>query len=144
VWYSGVGEQVHQPTAVILISFVANHLLKILANTMHVCEIKKESVKALFFYFRFAGMFYFALLTNIFSFILFGIDKRKAIKHQRRISEFTLLSVTFLGGTVGALLGMAVFRHKISKRNFLLKFGFLVLIQIAFFYLIRNTFKNIE
>ncbi|WP_346985606.1 DUF1294 domain-containing protein [Chryseobacterium sp. POE27] len=85
-------------------------------------------------------MFYFALLINIFSFILFGIDKRKAIKHQRRISEFTLLSITFLGGTVGALLGMVVFRHKISKRNFLLKFGFLVLIQIAFFYLYKKYF----
>ncbi|WP_042719976.1 DUF1294 domain-containing protein [Flavobacterium sp. B17] len=83
-------------------------------------------------------MFYFALFINIFSFILFGIDKRKAIKHQRRISEFTLLLITFLGGTVGALLGMVFFRHKISKRNFLIKFGFIVLIQAAFIYLYRK------
>ncbi|MGE4512865.1 MAG: DUF1294 domain-containing protein [Chryseobacterium sp.] len=72
---------------------------------------------------------------NLISFILFGIDKRKAAKHQRRIPESTLLSVTFLGGTLGALLGMVVFRHKISKRNFLIKFGFIVLIQAAFIYL---------
>jgi Predicted membrane protein len=80
-------------------------------------------------------MFYVIAFINIFSFILFWIDKRKAIKHQRRISEFTLLLITFLGGTVGALLGMVVFRHKISKRNFLIKFGFIVLIQAAFIYL---------
>lgn len=80
-------------------------------------------------------MFYIVLFINIISFMLFGIDKRKAVKHQRRIPEFTLLSVTFSGGTVGGLLGMAVFRHKISKRIFLIKFGFIVLIQAAFIYL---------
>lgn len=80
-------------------------------------------------------MFYVIAFINIISFILFWIDKRKAIKHQRRISEFTLLLITFLGGTVGALLGMVVFRHKISKRNFLIKFGFIVLIQAAFIYM---------
>ncbi|WP_449387147.1 DUF1294 domain-containing protein [Chryseobacterium lineare] len=84
-------------------------------------------------------MFYIVLLFNIFSFILFGIDKRKAVKHQRRISEFTLLSVTFLGGTVGALLGMAVFRHKISKKSFLLKLGIIVIVQI----LVISMYKKI-
>ncbi|WP_089855916.1 DUF1294 domain-containing protein [Chryseobacterium taeanense] len=80
-------------------------------------------------------MFYVIAFINIINFILFRIDKRKAVKHQRRIPESTLLSFTFLGGTLGALLGMIVFRHKISKRNFLIKFGFIVLIQAAFIYL---------
>jgi len=81
-------------------------------------------------------MFYGIAVISIITFIIFGIDKRKAVKHQRRISENTLLTVTFLGGTIGALLGMLVFRHKISKRSFLLKFALIVLIQALFIYFI--------
>ncbi|WP_263602893.1 DUF1294 domain-containing protein [Chryseobacterium sp. PET-29] len=81
-------------------------------------------------------MFYAIAVISIITFIIFGIDKRKAVKHQRRIPESTLLSLTFLGGTIGALLGMLVFRHKISKRSFLLKFALIVLIQALFIYFI--------
>ncbi|UPQ76744.1 DUF1294 domain-containing protein [Chryseobacterium nepalense] len=81
-------------------------------------------------------MFYGIAVISIITFIIFGIDKRKAVKHQRRIPESTLLSLTFLGGTIGALLGMLVFRHKISKRSFLLKFALIVLIQALFIYFI--------
>ncbi|WP_312902959.1 DUF1294 domain-containing protein [Chryseobacterium taichungense] len=89
----------------------------------------KGECKSSLFYFRFAGMLYILLFINIITYILFGTDKQKAVRHQRRISEFTLLSVTFLGGTVGALLGMLIFRHKISKKSFLLKFLLIILIQ---------------
>lgn len=90
------------------------------------------------------SMFYILLLINTISFILFGIDKRKAIRHQRRISEFILLSVTFLGGTVGALLGMLIFRHKISKTSFLVRMGFIVLVQVALVYYGITTFNLIK
>ncbi|MEC5174268.1 DUF1294 domain-containing protein [Chryseobacterium nepalense] len=81
-------------------------------------------------------MFYAIAVISIITFIIFGIDKRKAMKHQRRIPESTLLSLTFLGGTIGALLGMLVFRHKIAKRSFLLKFVLIVLLQALFIYFI--------
>ncbi|AZA85546.1 DUF1294 domain-containing protein [Chryseobacterium shandongense] len=83
-------------------------------------------------------MFYGIAVISIVTFIIFGIDKRKAVKHQRRIPESTLLSLTFLGGTIGALLGMLIFRHKISKRSFLLKFGLIVLIQAVFMYYLSD------
>ncbi|WBX97628.1 DUF1294 domain-containing protein [Chryseobacterium gambrini] len=84
-------------------------------------------------------MFYFLTAINLFTFIIYGTDKIKAEKHQRRISENTLLAVSFLGGTVGALLAMIFFRHKISKTSFLLKFGLIVLLQAVFIYLFENT-----
>lgn len=74
------------------------------------------------------------IFINAVCFAIFGLDKRKAVKHQQRISEKTLLILTFFGGTIGAVLGMLVFRHKISKKSFLLKWGLVVLIQIAFVY----------
>ena len=55
---------------------------------------------------------------NLVTFIVYGIDKRKAIKHKYRIPEKRLLSLVLLGGSVGALLGMYVFRHKTKKMKF--------------------------
>ncbi|WP_051686268.1 DUF1294 domain-containing protein [Chryseobacterium hispalense] len=83
-------------------------------------------------------MFYAIAVISIVTFIIFGIDKRKAVKHQRRIPEATLLSLTFLGGTIGALLGMLIFRHKISKTSFLLKFSGIIVMQIMLVYLYKK------
>jgi len=51
-------------------------------------------------------------LINLFVFILYGVDKRRASKQQWRIPEKTLLAGTWLLGGVGALLAMQAFRHK--------------------------------
>ena len=61
------------------------------------------------------------LLVNIVAFIAFGVDKFKAKKIRSRIPEFTLLLLAAIGGSVGALLGMKVFRHKTLHAKF--KFG---------------------
>lgn len=75
-------------------------------------------------------MIYYLSVISLISFGLFGFDKMKAVKRQRRISESTLLAATLLGGTIGALLGMILFRHKISKKSFLFKTVFVIAIQI--------------
>lgn len=86
-------------------------------------------------------MFYLLIAINFFSFIIFGLDKRKAIKHQRRISENFLLGISFAGGTIGAVAGMLLFRHKISKGSFLFKFALVVIVQILLFLAIQYFFK---
>ncbi len=84
-------------------------------------------------------MLYAVLIINTVAFALFGIDKRKAVKHRRRIPEAWLLAVTFVGGTAGAIAGMFIFRHKISKKSFLMKTGLMILIQgIILYFLIRS------
>ncbi len=60
------------------------------------------------------------LLINTISFLFYGLDKFKAIKKSRRISEKFLFGLSFMGGSLGCLLGMAVFRHKIRKVKFYL------------------------
>lgn len=52
------------------------------------------------------------LSVNLWTFALYGVDKRRARRDQWRISERTLLLATWLLGGVGAVLGMRVFRHK--------------------------------
>ena len=46
-----------------------------------------------------------------------GIDKHKAVRHEWRIPEKTLILMAFFGGAVGALFGMLFFHRKmISAR----------------------------
>lgn len=60
----------------------------------------------------------YLLGINIITFLLYRCDKRKAKKKLRRIPEKVLLGFTVAGGSVGALLGMKVYRHKIRKVKF--------------------------
>jgi len=60
------------------------------------------------------------LIINILALLLYGMDKRKAQKHQYRIQEKTLLIIAFLGGALGALIGMTLFHHKTKHMKFIL------------------------
>lgn len=86
--------------------------------------------------------FAYIIFINVLAFILFGRDKRKAVKHQWRISEACLLSVAALGGSLGAWAGMQFFRHKTRHRKFSLGVPLLILLQAAgigiFFFISRN------
>lgn len=76
--------------------------------------------------------FYFLFISNI-SFLFFGADKFQAKKGRSRISENILLIVTLFGGTLGPVLGMIIFRHKISKTLFLFKIIVIIILQILFY-----------
>ena len=58
------------------------------------------------------------IALNLLAFVLFGIDKAKAQVGAWRVAESTLLLLAFVGGTVGAYAGRAVFRHKTRKQPF--------------------------
>jgi uncharacterized membrane protein YsdA (DUF1294 family) len=57
-------------------------------------------------------------LVNLWTFMLFGLDKIRAEAGSWRVSEGTLLTWAFLGGTIGAYAGRAIFRHKTRKQPF--------------------------
>lgn len=82
-------------------------------------------------------LFYYFLILNGMAFTLTGYDKYLTKTQKQRISERTLLGCVFLGGTIGSGLAMLIFRHKISKKSYLLKFWFVVIVQflIAWLYL---------
>ncbi|CAM4186798.1 hypothetical protein AT575_04995 [Streptococcus penaeicida] len=84
------------------------------------------------------------LLTwNIVVFALYGIDKRKAIKDQWRISERTLiLSALFFGG-FGALLGGKLFHHKTQKWYFQVSWYLgIAIIFVAAYYIYVYFFQK--
>lgn len=57
-------------------------------------------------------MIYYLVIINIVGYVLFYVDKQKAIRHQWRIPEKTLFLAALLGGSLGCLAGMYSFRHK--------------------------------
>ena len=57
-------------------------------------------------------------LVNLWTFMLFGFDKIRAAQGSWRVSEGALLAWAFLGGTIGAYAGRALFRHKTRKQPF--------------------------
>jgi len=68
------------------------------------------------------------LVWNMITFSLFAWDKRRAVKHKRRIPEWVLISCALLGGGMGAYLAMKLFRHKTKKLKFKLFVPLAVLI----------------
>jgi len=73
---------------------------------------------------------------NAATLLCFGYDKHQAVMKGRRVPERVLYALTLLGGTLGAGLGMGIFRHKIHDRSFRLVFFFIVLVQAAVAYVI--------
>ncbi len=76
---------------------------------------------------------------NLFSFILFGIDKLNSTKDRKRVPELTFHFFSLIGGIVGILLGVVLFRHKLKSRNFLLvELGILAIWCVAIYLIITN------
>lgn len=71
------------------------------------------------------------IVINAVTFIIYSYDKAVAGWAWTRVPERLLLLLTLVGGTVGALLAMLLFRHKTSKAGFRLKFLLVILLQIA-------------
>lgn len=60
----------------------------------------------------------YLILVNLTGFGLMSIDKYKAKKGKLRIQELTFIFIAFIGGSIGILFAMVIFKHKISKKNF--------------------------
>lgn len=73
-------------------------------------------------------------IWNVFVFLLYGLDKWKAVCHRYRISERTLLFAAFLMGAAGGTAGMVVFRHKIRKWKFRLLLPVFLILQLVLLY----------
>ena len=71
---------------------------------------------------------------NVLTFLIYGVDKWKAQRDKWRIPEDTLIWLAVAGGSVGALLGMNLFRHKTKHRKFFLGIPAILLVQLGLLY----------
>ena len=82
-------------------------------------------------------LFIFYLISiNTLLFCLMCIDKKRAIKNQFRISEKTLLTLAFMGGSISMLISMKVIHHKGKKFKNLIP-----ILTIESFFLLFLTYK---
>ena len=109
------------------------------------------------------ALLYYLIVINVVTFLVYGIDKAaskrgqsqtrlsyaereqarpkvkwKAKQGSWRISEASLLMLAVIGGTIGALLGMQVWRHKTMHLKFKYGLPLILLAQIALMYLISE------
>ncbi|HFI0288355.1 TPA: DUF1294 domain-containing protein [Streptococcus suis] len=80
------------------------------------------------------GFTLFLMIWNLVVFLVYGLDKGKARKGSYRISEKTLLMMTYVGGGLGAWAGGTHFRHKTQKKYFQLAWAIGVLIDALLIY----------
>lgn len=77
---------------------------------------------------------------NVIAFAAYGIDKWKAKHGKWRISEMTLILLAFIGGALGALFGMKVFRHKTQHWKFRVLVPLALVLWIAAMLWIYNRY----
>jgi len=68
-------------------------------------------------------------IVNVVLFAVMGADKHAARRGARRTPERTLFALALIGGSLGGVLGMTVFRHKTRKPPFALGFPLLLLLH---------------
>ncbi|MFH2010005.1 MAG: DUF1294 domain-containing protein [bacterium] len=71
------------------------------------------------------------IATTVVAFAAYGVDKGLARSDRLRVPERVLLALSFAGGTLGALAGMKLFRHKTAKSSFRLKFWLVTAAQVV-------------
>ena len=68
--------------------------------------------------------------VNLFGLIIMGVDKSRAKRRKWRIPEATLFLVAIIGGSIGSILGMYLFRHKTKHWYFVVGMPVILVLQI--------------
>jgi len=88
---------------------------------------------------RWDVVFAWLIAINIVTCLTFGYDKAIAPTGAARVPEAILLALTALGGSIGAVSGRLLFRHKTCKAPFQRTFWLCVILSIvlaAVYYLV--------
>lgn len=80
----------------------------------------------------------YSVLINIVTFIVYAIDKINAIKGKSRIRIVTLLGLAFIGGSVGAWIGMYTLRHKTRVDYFTVGIPLIMIMQVMVMFFVMN------
>ena len=72
----------------------------------------------------------YLVLVNAAALALMLVDKQKARRGAWRIPEVTLMGVALIGGSLGAIAGMYLFRHKTRHLKFTLGLPLILAVQV--------------
>jgi len=75
----------------------------------------------------------YLVLINVTTFFLFGFDKTISAARITRVPENVLLTLSLLGGILGAISAIYTLRHKTQTRPFLVKVWIILVVQIILY-----------
>ena len=90
-----------------------------------------NELKVLIEYIGIKKILIYFFVINIIGIIAMGVDKYKAKKDLWRIPEATLMTICLLGGGIGTIAGMYIFRHKTQKIAFVIGFPAITILEIV-------------
>lgn len=73
---------------------------------------------------------YFVVM-NLLGLSAMAMDKIRAMERRFRIPESVLLLLAILGGSIGSIIGMFLFRHKKRKLKFRIGLPLILFLQIG-------------
>ena len=73
----------------------------------------------------------YLFLINALGFCFMLSDKIKARKNKWRIPEATLMTIAMIGGSLGVMMGMRLFRHKTLHPKFSIGVPVILVLQIV-------------
>ncbi|MFA9464200.1 MAG: DUF1294 domain-containing protein [Velocimicrobium sp.] len=71
----------------------------------------------------------YLIIINIIGFLSMGIDKDRAIHKKWRMPEKKLFLIAILGGSIGSIVGMQIFRHKTKHATFTIGMPSILIVQ---------------
>ena len=86
---------------------------------------------ALWYFTPIHPLWIYLITLTLITFLFYGYDKYQAINRNNRIPEIVLHLLTLAGGTIGAIAGQLLFRHKTKKLSFRVVFIIIVVVQIG-------------
>jgi len=79
--------------------------------------------------------------ANLTGLLIMGLDKKRAKEGGWRIPEKTLFLVSFLGGSLGTLAGMYIFRHKTRHWYFVVGMPLILVFHLALAWLMLTIIR---
>lgn len=73
----------------------------------------------------------YLIVINAAGLLIMLVDKHRAIKNKWRISEAALMTVAAVGGSLGCLAGMKLFRHKTKHPKFTIGVPLLLAVHVV-------------
>ena len=83
----------------------------------------------------------YLIVDNLLGFFIMFIDKSRAVHKEWRIPEKTLIFISIIGGSIGMLLGMYIFRHKTKHKKFTIGIPVILLIQACILFKLISMFQ---
>ncbi len=85
----------------------------------------------------------YLVIVNMISLGFMAADKIRAMEHRFRIPESVLLILACIGGSIGSIIGMFLFHHKIRRAKFRLGLPAILTAQILLYVLLSHVTSQV-